>query len=406
MCKLSRYANYRRFLRAALVATLAISSNALQASILPGEDKLQFNGFLSQGYFLSSENELYGNSSSKRGSLELTEIGLNFSYRPLSNLTFAAQGIYRRAGQVSDKARIDYALLDWRFLDQPDYQAGIRFGRVKNPLGFYNETRDVSFTRPTIFLPLGIYHERSRNLFVSTDGVQLYSEIFTTFGDLSFQLNWGELDDDLDEIEAAVLLTDRPGVFDSDPAPIGKVEYVTPSGNTRVAFSFADVHMDYSPGLGDFLAAGHTKFHMKLFSVQHSWEKLTLTGEYMESKNTFSDFGPFFPSRKVTSESYYLQAEYEIARDYQLIVRYDAYFNNKEDRDGEKASLASGFPSHNFYTKDQMIGLRWTPASNWMIDVEYHRLDGVSALSNADNPDRFMLKQHWDLLALQLSYRF
>ena len=30
---------------------------------------------------------------------------------------------------------------------------GIRLGRMKTPLGFYNDTLDVPFTRPSILLP-------------------------------------------------------------------------------------------------------------------------------------------------------------------------------------------------------------------------------------------------------------
>ena len=50
----------------------------------------------------------------------------------------------RDAGISDDgSARLDYALADYRLLSEATAQAGLRAGKVKNALGFYNETRDV-----------------------------------------------------------------------------------------------------------------------------------------------------------------------------------------------------------------------------------------------------------------------
>jgi hypothetical protein len=46
-------------------------------------------------------------------------------------------------------------------------------------LGLYNETRDVPFTHPGIFLPQVVYFDRVRNLVLSTDGAMLYGERYS-----------------------------------------------------------------------------------------------------------------------------------------------------------------------------------------------------------------------------------
>jgi hypothetical protein len=384
--------------------TIAIWSN--QAIAFDDFESFQVHGFINQGYFLSSDNNVYGNSSSNNGSLELTEIGLNGSIRPLSNLAIAVQGIYRRAGEVSDEARIDYALIDWTIVDHDNYQYGIRLGRVKNPFGFFNDTRDVAFTRPSIFLPQGIYQERSRNLFLSSNGGQFYLNTTTSIGEFSLQINAGQLRDDVKEVEIAILNSDAPGHIDVKPAYMGKLEFESSNGATRLAFSYANIEMDYKPGAGDFFADGDLSFELLIFSAQQSFGDLTFTGEYLRQHNVFENLGIFYPDYKPTSEHYYIQGDYQFNSQFQGMLRYDASYLNKDDKDGNLSASLTGNPNYAAYTKDYMVGMRWTPNRSWMIQAEYHRVNGTSNLSFSDNTDRSAIEQHWDLLALQLSYRF
>lgn len=118
---------------------------------------LQIHGFASQAYIYTSDNDVFGNSDDN-GSSGFTEIGINALLRPLPRLQFSAQGLSRRAGQgTSATPRLDFAVADYRLYSQDTNQFGIRVGRLKNPFGFYNDTRDVAFTRPSILLPQSIY---------------------------------------------------------------------------------------------------------------------------------------------------------------------------------------------------------------------------------------------------------
>ena len=366
-------------------------------------EKLQVHGFASQGYFLSSENNLYGESSKSHGTLGLTEAGVNMSIRPTNSIRLAIQGIYRHAGAMDESAQIDYALLDWSFLNHEDLRMGLRLGRIKNPFGFYNETRDVAFTRPSITLP-SIYYERSRNMLLSADGGQLYVDNTTPIGNFSFQLNVGELGDELEEIEIAILSFDAPGHLENKQSFIGKLGYENTSGATRLAFSYADADMEYKPTSGDFLDNGHLNFKLFLFSAQQTIGAITLTGEYLRQENIFEDFGPFYPKATPTSESYYIQGDYHLNDHFKAYTRYDALFSNKDDRNGKY--YPPNIPRSTAFTKDYMIGLQWNPSTQWMLQAEYHRINGTALLSFADNPDRLAVKQHWSVFTLQLSYRF
>ena len=111
------------------------------------------------------------------GSFDFREIGLNASMRPLTNLQFSVQGLSRTAGKGSPgNIRLDYGFIDYTYFHRENSQLGIRLGRMKNPLGFYNDTRDVPFTRPSILLPQSIYFDRTRKLAIAADGVHLYGE--------------------------------------------------------------------------------------------------------------------------------------------------------------------------------------------------------------------------------------
>src|SRR5687768_4944330 len=160
---------------------------AVQAEKLP--HNLQIHGFASQAWLKSTGNNVFGNSSSDSGSFDFRELGLNASMRPLPRLQFSVQGLSRWAGNGSPgNIRLDYGFVDYTFFAEEGNQLGIRLGRMKNPLGFYNDTRDVPFTRPSILLPQSIYFDRTRKLAIAADGAHLYGEYHSNLGNISFQL--------------------------------------------------------------------------------------------------------------------------------------------------------------------------------------------------------------------------
>jgi len=220
---------------------IGLAENFLDpAKVLP--ENMQLHGFMSQAFFNSSDNNVYGQSADGI-SPGLTEIGLNLNYQPLNNLRFAAQGLYRRAGDVDPGSlRLDYGLADLTLIDYGNSLLGLRAGRVKIPYGLYNETRDVAFTHPTILLPQGIYFDRSRSLMLSADGGSLYAEQRTGLGDIKFKFNVGMPSDDLNEIKTIVLGTNKAnGSFSTKPAIVTQLSYEHNNGEFIFAVSYMDL---------------------------------------------------------------------------------------------------------------------------------------------------------------------
>ena len=139
----------------ALVLWLGLCHPALAFEVFEG---FQVHGFLSQGYFLTSNhNNLFGDST-HGGSLGFTEIGVNVSWVPRPDVQLAIQGLSRRAGGAAEgEPELDFALLDYAAVETADRRLGARVGRVRLPFGLYNDARDVPFTRPSILLPQSIY---------------------------------------------------------------------------------------------------------------------------------------------------------------------------------------------------------------------------------------------------------
>jgi hypothetical protein len=153
----------------ALCGCVCVGARALEP--LEG---FQVHGFLSQGYFLISSNRMLGHSEGD-GSLDFIEAGINASWTLLPRLQLAVQGLFRRAGAGHESDfELDFGLMDYALLSTADRRLGIRLGRIKNPFGLYNDTRDVAFTRPSILLPESIYFDKAREFAVSADGAQVY----------------------------------------------------------------------------------------------------------------------------------------------------------------------------------------------------------------------------------------
>lgn len=402
-----KYANRPFFLRPAFMAVLLLLSFEGIAGSFHGVEKLQIHGFISQGYALTSDNNLVGDNDSEHGSLNMTEIGLNATYQHSNYLSFALQGLYRNLGEVDEGARIDYATIDWTAASWESSEWGIRLGRVKNPMGFYNETRDVAFTRPSIILPQGIYYGRSRNLLHSTDGGQLYLNIQADFGFFELQGNAGRAENDNKELKMAIFGFDTPGELVSKETNYwGRIKFDSISGDLELALSYADVSLDYKPGQGDPFAAGNTNYRPIVVSARYSWPSVILTAEYLRQRNEFSDFGSLFPDVSPTTESYYLQGEYRFNRQFQGVVRFDTHYLNKDDRYGKKTAQLTGGPAHRSFTEDWVVGLRWSPNWSWQVQAEYHRVNGTSWLSGQANPDPSELEKRWNLFTLMASFRF
>jgi len=375
--------------------------STLQAIEIP--DEVQFHGFLAQGFFHTSDNNLYGHSDDSV-SAGLTEVGLNASYQPFAKLRFSTQGLYRRAGDLDHGSmRLDFGVADWTMLNSDTGRLGIRMGRVKQPYGLYNETRDVSFTRPSILLPEGIYFDQARSLFLSADGGSFYADQRVPYGDLHFKFNYGMTLGDNKDLGSALLTTAAQGQLKARPSLSTQLSYEINEGEYIFAVSYADLLLDYRPISGDIFSAGKIHLQPLLFSAQYNGEKWTLAAEYEYQWLDLTAFGDFLPKTTILSHSWYVQASYQLLSKLQATVRYD----DLEMHYGQVEQSIYMIPSRPLpYARDWMMGLRYDITTSWMIRAEYHHVNGIAWLPIPGNTDQSTIATNWDIYGLQLSFRF
>src|SRR5262249_16875206 len=130
---------------------------------------LQIHGFVGQGALKSTDNNYLADS--KRGSLEFSDIGINFTGQLTERLRVGMQLFARKLGSVGN---FD-AKTDWFYLDY-DWREwmGSRAGWVKLPFGLYNDTSDIDSARVFVLLPGSIYPVNNRDVLLAQTGFELY----------------------------------------------------------------------------------------------------------------------------------------------------------------------------------------------------------------------------------------
>ncbi|MDQ7735489.1 hypothetical protein QT231_22535 [Halomonas sp. SpR1] len=277
-------------------------------------------------------------------------------------------------------------------------------GRIKNPFGFYNQTRDVAFTRPSILLPQSIYFDRTRSLALTGDGLTLYLEERLDSGVIRGQLGLGEpqAGDDLSQ----TLQLDRiAGTFDPQQSAIAQVRYEHDGGRVVAAVSNAKVKArieSHHPGVSD----GDFYFTPWIFSLQYNQELWSLTAEYALRRSGIKNFNQSSLNFDTTGESWYLQYTRRFYDDWQWLIRYDSLVSNRNDASGKAYEANGQGPAHTQFADDLTFGLQWTPHPQVMLAGEYHRVDGTGWLPIQDNPDSSATSRRWSMWLFQLSLRF
>ncbi len=372
---------------------------------LPGN--LQFQGFISQAYIATSDNDVFGNTDDG-GSLGFTEAGLNALMRPMSRLQLSAQVLSRRAGNGNSAIpRLDFGFADFRLYSHETNQFGMRIGRLKNPLGFYNDTRDVAFTRPSILLPQSIYFDRTRNLALSADAVHFYAD--SSHADLgSIAIQFGLARPIVKDKDTKISVVPG-GAGDLTPALsyIGRGIYETNDKRIRIAVSGSQTNVGYNPAVSDRLGSGTIQFTPIIISAEYNAERWSLTSEYALRHFKIRDFdAPPLIDTEFTGESYYFQGVYRFNAKWEGVLRYDVLYSDRSDRSGKEFARTTGGPAHSQFAKDITVGLRWNVTPSFMLRGEFHRVNGTAWLSPLDNPRTSPTSQHWNLFAIQASYRF
>jgi len=383
-------------------------------------ERIQLNGFISQGYIYSTHNDFIPQSN-EYGSFEFSEMGLTFSVDVSEKLRLGFQLLARDFGRIGNHQ----VVLDWGFADYRFSKAfGIRVGKIKSPLGFYNEVRDTDPLFPMVVLPQSIYDEAYRPVFIAYNGIGFYGKLNIGIGSLNYHLFAGGVNHPQDapyltQIQNLVNRALAPTEMSISPlhmdtqAFLGlRVIWNTPISGLRLGGSFDYLKGKYDsiltiPMVDPVTIFGSLKIK-KFFVLSGEWTigNFTITGEYMEFPPILylDILGQNMLLTDETQLGWYIMGSYVFGDKLILYAYYDRYLDVKGDPDGNNAVL-SGFENFFGWQNDMVVGARFDINFNWTIKAEWHFIDGV-AKSAVFFTDRTSAEQKWNMLALKLSYNF
>jgi hypothetical protein len=383
-------------------------------------EKIQLNGFISQGYIYSTHNDFIPQAS-EHGSFEFNEAGLTFSVDVSEKLRLGFQLLARDFGFIGNY-RI---FLDWGFADYRFSKAfGIRVGKIKAPLGFYNEVRDTDPLFPMVILPQSIYDEAFRPVFIAYSGIGVHGKLNIGAGSLNYHLFTGSVNHPSDapyltQIQTAVNrgiaqtgMSISPLQMDTQLFYGGRMIWNTPIKGLRLGGSYAYLKAKYNGNLSIPMSTPVTVFgSMKLkkfFLLSGEWAigNFTLTTEYMELPPLIhlDLLNQNILLTDETQQGWYIMGSYVFGDKLILYAYYDRFFSDKDDPEGNNTVLL-GLENFFGWQKDIVIGARYDINFNWTVKVEWHFIDGV-AKSAVFFPSLLNAEQKWNMLALKMSYNF
>lgn len=140
---------------------------------------------LSQTYLRSPDHE-YLIPNSKGGTWEYTELALNVQQQ-FKDLRYGVQAVVRDFGDEGDF----YPVLDWAYLDyRPSDAFGVKLGKVKLPMGLYNEYRDVDRSKVEVLFPQVFNSEDYRAAAHAYLGVGFHGSLRFLEADLLYYHLW------------------------------------------------------------------------------------------------------------------------------------------------------------------------------------------------------------------------
>jgi hypothetical protein len=377
--------------------TLSSGVEAQELSGTPPPETLQVHAFASQGFLLTTGNNFL--AKSRRGSFEVSEVGINFTKPLTDKLRTGLQLFARDLGPIGDYTpAVDWYYLDYRF----DDRLGFRAGRIKIPLGFYNELADIDSARTPVLLPQSIYPTQNRDFLLAQTGLELYGLAqLGAAGELEYRLFGGTL-----FFEA----TPQPGspVQPSNletPYAFGGRLLWQPREWLRLGGSLLSLRLDadllYDRAIwaplqadgklpADFHGVVSIQIPARLWvaSLEYSLgEWAALTAEYSRwIVDVDSSHPVLFPETPVTSERFYGMVARTWTSWLQTSLYWSVLYPDVDDRKGREHQQ-----------HDIAATLRFDLNAHWMLKAEGHLMRGTAGLNRAlnDNKPLSELRRDW-----------
>ena len=408
-----------------ITLALAASSPAMAIDL---NDSSQIHGFVNQAFLYSPDNP-YAGSDSKNGSLKFRELGVNGFTELTPEFRLAGQVLSRQQGEADDgEVRVDFLLADYLVFSGQNASFGVRAGRVKNNIGFYNAIRDIPSARPGYNVPDSIYFDAFRDTLLSVDGVNLYGSALFSENLLTWEVSGGQRNIDLEDFEKFAF-GQRVSKGNSDDIPLWLLDLnLVPAfdRDLRLGVSLVDLTIDLdetqsvpeafaalmSAPPGDvfanplsYVTDGKFEGLLAIVSAQYSYEDWILTAEYLNLETDFQAEILGQPdSDSVTTEGYYFQLEWLATARTSWFTRYEELYLDKDDRSGDVTARPNN--RYRGFGKGWTVGGQWRFAKDWSVMGQASFNEGTAWLPNYDGREDEDLDKYWNYYVLSLNYQF
>jgi hypothetical protein len=392
------------------ISLILLAGSALACSTLEAADldigqagTLSIHGFASQGALKSSDNE-YLAPDSKRGTANFNEFGLAVSDRVNDQLSVGMQLFARSLGDSGkDAVTLDWAYGDYRWRDW----LGLRAGKIKTPLGLYNESRDVDLLRTDILLP---------HILTSLSGAELYGNIDgARLGSLDYEIFGGSTQVSASDSSLSAKLEDS-GFFSVTSYDIkdiwgGQAIWSTPLTGLRVGGSWyktdwswnGSVNLPTPFGVVPVASYSDNTTQIGVLSAEYTWHDLILATEVERTLSNLVNRLNFINRTVSKEDGYYVMAGYRFCRYFATAASFACTHTD---------STGSATSAELLYQKDAALSARFDIDPHWLVKLEGHYMVGDQGLLQANNPSevnafgQFHPAQHWWVAAAKTTFSF
>ena len=335
--------------------------------------KFQVHGNVAQGLLFSSANN-YLTTESSNGSAAWDSLSLNVTRNITDKFRVGAQMYSYRLGQFGrQNLMLDWAYGDYRF----NSHFGIRAGKVKTPMGLYNDIQDVDAIYPWVLLPQAIYPADTRSFALAHTGAVAYGEVQLgkDGGVLEYAGFGGSRSQPRNEGFAGIMADQGITLRDYAGTVIGAdLKWRTPINGLMLGGSWSRVELDSTSStvhtpFGSFPARVYSRDQTQEVSGQYERGKLTLQAEGRITpiyQNSHTGPGLIYSPMR----AWYVLASYRAMKKLTLGTYYDQewFFLYNRDRQDPTNHL-----------KDVALCTRFDLNRFLYAKVEGHYMDGLGS---------------------------
>ncbi len=358
--------------------------------------RFQIHGTFSQGFIYGSGNN-YLTLDTNSGSVKWTEGAINISTALTDNFHVGAQAHSYMMGQIGrGNLQLDWAFADYRLRDW----LGFRGGKVKAPMGLFNEIEDTDALYNWALLPQSMYEAEYRSYNVPVVGGAIYGRRrLGRGGSISYQFFGGRRG--VDSNDGSPLLTYQLYRINQGAmygygyggnlrweTPIRGLTAVVSAEKTRQRAQHAEWPAAFNPYGIDLVLDIDSVIRREVLSLQYQRGKLELAAEGKYEPHWVSNNGIPVSLDNAPRNAWYVMGAYHVTQKLTMGSYFSRVWGTSFNETFRWVYYDPSKPE--FYSNDTVLNARYDFDRHWYLKLEGHYIDGrLGGFFPATNPNGY-----------------